>query len=326
MAMIDPFSPSAFTLTALTAAINNLKFRPQRLTSLFEEQGVSATTVSIEERDGVLSLLEPRPRGAPAQTIGVSERRLIPFLIPHIPVMGSLHADEVQGIRAFGTESIAETVQTRLNEKLQIMRDNIDYTIESHRAAAIKGNYIDANGDEVSLFTTFNVSQNTKALGLHATNSSGVRGKMFESHKLVATALGGTPYSRPVALCGDNFWAALIEDKDTKATYLNQQQASDLRGDPAGRFNAYGVDWEWYRGTSDVNFGSDAYLIPTGVPGLCITRYAPANYNETVNTNGLPYYVKSERIRFDKGYEFEAQSNPLNLVTRPAAIVKLTIS
>ena len=45
---------------------------------------------------------------------------------------------------------------------------------------------------------------------------------------------------------------------------------------------------------------------------------------ETANTLGLPKYAKQEALRMNRGVEFEAQSNPLNLCTRPAAIIKLT--
>ena len=55
-----------------------------------------------------------------------------------------------------------------------------------------------------------------------------------------------------------------------------------------------------------------------------ITRYAPADYMETVNTIGLPLYAKQELMRMNKGVELEAQSNPLNLRTKPRAVIKLT--
>jgi hypothetical protein len=45
---------------------------------------------------------------------------------------------------------------------------------------------------------------------------------------------------------------------------------------------------------------------------------------ETVNTIGLPYYAKQERIPFDKGVQLELQSNPLHICTKPRAIIKLT--
>lgn len=326
MSMVDPFIPSAFTLTSLTAAINNLKYQPRRLSSLFEETSVSTTNIAIEERNGTLSLLTPRPRGATGAITGVETRKIIPFAIPHIPVRGSLYADEVQGIRAFGTENVAETLNNRIAEKLQDMRNAMDYTIESHRCTAIKGNYINANGDTVSLFTTFNVVQQTQAMAFSSTVSSEIRSKMMAISNKIDTALDGGSWSGMLVLCSDDFWVAMLEDKDIKSTYLNQMQAAELRGNPSDVFTAYGATWERYRGTSSVNFGSDAYLIPGGIDKLCVTYYAPADYVETVNTNGIPYYVKSEPIPFGKGYEFEAQSNPLNLITRPAAIIKLTIN
>jgi len=326
MAMVDPFTPSAFQLTELTASINNLKYRPSRLSGFFEERGVAALSVVVEEQNGVLSILETRPRGAPGQPMGRDDRKVRSFAIPHIPVQGQILADEVQGVRAFGSENSSDVLAMRLSEKLQFMRDSLDYTLESHRLQAIMGNYIDVNGDAQSLFTAFGVNQQTQALGLHATNRSQIRQKMFAVNGKVATALDGTPYSGMTVLCGDNFWSALLDDADTRNTYLNQAQAADLRGNPSDRFTAFGAMWEWYRGTTAANLGSDAYVIPAGVPGLCITRFAPANYVETVNTMGLPLYAKSEPLPLGKGYRLEAQSNPLNLVTRPAAMIKLTIS
>lgn len=327
MAMVDPFTPDAFKMTSLTEAINAIPYVPQRIGALgfFDEKGIASVLTAVEERDGVLSLASVRPRGGPGGPVAHETRKVIPFKVPHIPVVDKLLADEVQGVRVFGSESQAESVQVVLNERLALMRQALDYTLEVHRVEALKGNYYDANGDTKSLFTTFGVSQNTEALGLHITNSSSIRKKMRSVIGKVKTALGATPYRGLRVLCSSDFWDALVEDKDTKATYLNQISANELRGDPTAAFTAFGATWEWYVGTTDASFGSDAYLIPEGVPGLCITRFAPAPYIETVNTLGLPMYAKSEPLPMGKGYMIEAQSNPLNLVTRPAAIVKLTI-
>ena len=68
MPTLDIFSNSAFSLTSLTDAINKVPFVPGRLGQLgiFDESGVSTTSVMIEEREGSLSLIETSPRGAPA--------------------------------------------------------------------------------------------------------------------------------------------------------------------------------------------------------------------------------------------------------------------
>lgn len=60
-------------------------------------------------------------------------------------------------------------------------------------------------------------------------------------------------------------------------------------------------------------------------PDLFISAFAQADYMEVVNTEGLPYYAKLERLPFDKGVAGEAQSNPLHLCTRPLAVRELTL-
>lgn len=326
----NPFTTDAFTLIELTAAINKAPYRPMRIQELglFEEQGLVTTTASVDVRDGVLSVIEVRPRGAPGKPIQnemEASRKAIPFLIPHLPARAQILAHEVQNVREFGTEGMPEDITVVRDERIASMRADLDYTNESHRVSAIKGSFIDANGDSVSLFTKFGVTQQTHVIPLSPSAASGARGEMFEVRKKIRTGLGGTPWRGVRVLCGDDFWAALIEDDDTKKTYLNQAQAAELRGDPTQSFQAYGATWEWYEGTSDCNFGSDAYAIPE-TPGLFITRFAPADTLDAIGTRGLPYYASAEVLDHGKGVDLEAQSNPLNLCTRPNAVIKLTLS
>jgi hypothetical protein len=324
--MVDPFTPDAFSLNTLTATINNLKYAPMRLSGLFEEQGISTVECSIEERDGVLSLVDVAPRGGPGKPITGEARKVHAFRVPHLPERGTLMADEVQGVRAFGSESQAEVLTTRLAERLAVMRRNIDYTLESHRLSALMGDYVDANGSSVSLFTTFGVSQQTLSYAL-GTSTTKIRSKVLTTLEYIENALDGVPFSGVRVLCGKTFFDGLINHELVKESYLGTVMASDLRRDPRVEFQFSGITFERYRGTSAVKVGdNDAYAYPEGVPGLFITRFAPANYTETVNTLGLPYYAKSAPIEFDKGWHLEAQSNPLNLCTRPAAVVKLTVS
>jgi hypothetical protein len=325
--MINPFTADGFTLTELTAAIDQIPFRPGRLgqMGLFEEQGIATTTALVEMRDGVLSLLDVRPRGAPPQVTGNATRRLLPFAVPHLSSRRELLADEVQGVRAFGSDSVAEAIMTRRDEKLAQMRAELEYTLESHRMQAVLGNYIDANGTAQSLFTTFNVSEKSVGFVL-ATTTTKIRQKCLDVISHVEDGLGGSPYGSIRALCGKDFWASLIEHDAVKDVYKYTADAAALRGDPTLSFEFGGIIFERYRGTSAVKIpDAEARAIPLGVPGLALTRYAPADYIETVNTIGRPQYVKAEPLPMDKGLSLEAQSNPLNLITRPAAVIKLVV-
>ncbi len=315
----------AFNLQALTYAINQLPYQPGRIGQLgwFEEQGVATTSVTIEELNGVLSALTVKPRGAVGTTLTGEKRNIRSFTIPHIPAMASVMADEVQNVRAFGQESQAQSVNDLQSRYLTRLRASIEYILESHRLSAVMGNYVNAGGVSTSLFTEFGVSQQTLAMAL-TTSTTKLRQKVLTMMTYIEGALAGQPFSGVRVMCGATFWSELIEHELIKAT-LQYQDAAVLRGDPRGELQWGGVTWERYRGTASVLVGADdAYAVPEGVPGLFITRFGPADYNETVNTLGLPLYAKAEPMDFGKGINIEAQSNPLNLCTRPAAVIKLT--
>ena len=118
--MLDIFTHSAFSLTSLTDSINKLPFLPGRVgqLGLFEESGVATTSVMIEERDGSLNLIETSLRGSPVAQNTHTKRKLRSLLIPHIALEDTILADEVQNVRAFGTESQFEGVQSVVNLRL----------------------------------------------------------------------------------------------------------------------------------------------------------------------------------------------------------------
>ncbi len=62
-----------------------------------------------------------------------------------------------------------------------------------------------------------------------------------------------------------------------------------------------------------------------GVSGLFISRFAPADYIETVNTPGLPRYAKVWVPQNGKKAEIEVQTNVISLCTRPGALRRLTV-
>ena len=326
--MPDTFSPDVFTMTSLTDAINKLKYAPGRIGSLglFHEQGINTLDLMIEEKDGVLTLVDVASRNSPGKPVNAGKRVGRSFRVPHLPESSAIMADEVQGVRLFGSDNATETMQQRINERLQIMRGNIDYTIEAHRLAALKGTYYDANGGSTSLFTEFGVTQQTLSFVL-ATATTKIATKCENALYMIETALDGVAFTGVRVLCGRTFFTDLASHAMVRDTYLNTQMAAALRDDPRQEFNFGGMTFERYRGTSAVEVAdAEAYAVPMGVERLCVTRFAPANYTETVNTVGLPYYSKSEPMKMNKGYELEAQSNPINLCTRPAAIIKLTSS
>lgn len=327
MSSMNIFENDAFSLTALTAAIQKMPFQPGRIgaSGLFSEQGVTTLSVFVEQYDDVLALVPVTSRGAPATPMGHGRRAVRSFKVPHIPARDVLNADEIMGVRARGSESEVESIVNVVGQRLQVMRNSIEYTIESHRLAAVKGVYFDAAGNQVSLFTEFGVVQQTVDMVLDD-NATPVRTKCMDVLSRIEDALGGLSFSGVRVFCGKDFWTSLIEHKAVKETFLNTQMAVSLRGDPRVELNFGGITFERYRGTSAVKIAdNEAFAVPEGVLDLFITRYAPADYVETVNTMGEAIYAKQWDMEGGKGVHLEAQSNPLSLCTRPAAVIKLTV-
>jgi hypothetical protein len=61
-------------------------------------------------------------------------------------------------------------------------------------------------------------------------------------------------------------------------------------------------------------------------PGLFIERYAPADYEETVNTVGVPRYAKQYAMANGKGRNLEVQTNLIPICTQPLTLRRLTIA
>lgn len=329
MADIEIFEDNAFTVPALTAAINEQPYVPGRLAELglFEEEGVTTLTVQVEKDGETLALVPAGERGTSGLVVNGSKRILLPFNTVHLPERFAIKADEIQGIRAFGEQTELQAVQDVVNKRLAKARRQLDATHEFHRMGALNGHVLDADGKTVLLdiYKRFDLDPVIIPMELDKAETE-VRVKAVDALDAQEEALGATTSMGARAFCGKNFWRMLIAHKSVKTTYEGTQYAAALRSDGREAFDFGGITWERYRGkVGGTSFVPDdeARLVPEGVPGLCITRFAPADYMDTVNTEGLPYYSQLEMMPFKKGVAGEAQSNPLHLVTRPRAVLRL---
>ena len=66
--MLDIFKTDAFSLISLTDAMNTLPYMPKRLDALFTDKPVATLSIGIEEKDGKLSLLSTKARGAAGES------------------------------------------------------------------------------------------------------------------------------------------------------------------------------------------------------------------------------------------------------------------
>ncbi|SON55525.1 hypothetical protein HDIA_1984 [Hartmannibacter diazotrophicus] len=327
----DPFS-----LETLTAAVNQGSYRPGQVsaTGAFEEDGVSTTMISIEMKDGKLSLVEPSARGGAGETTDDEKRTKIPFLIDHYQRNDSILADEVQGVREFGTEASPEQLAVRVQKKAMRHGQDLTMTLEHQRVGALKGIVTSKSGKVLhDLYSVFGIAV-PAAIPLALDTDATIVSKLWQPVIYGIEDDLDEPYGGIHVFTGRDFHDALWQHKSVRDTFMYNAGAAALRQDTPDKFVWGGATWERYRtgakATADLGApyiaATEARVMVTGVPDLFITRFAPADYVETVNTIGLPLYSKAIEKPNGKGYDLEVQSNPISLCTRPKVLRKLTIA
>ena len=331
MPMLDVFKTDAFSTVSLTDAILKAPFKPSRIgqLGLFRERGITTTTVVVEEKDGRLSLIQTSQRGGPASTIGQEKRKARSFVIPHLERESTIMADEIQNVRAFGSEDALQGLQAIINDRLADLRAMHEVTLEHLRVGAIKGQILDADGSTVlfNLFTEFGVTQQTQDIVL-SVGTTDVRGAATAIQRKSEDELGAEPVTAYRAFCGDAFFDELIKH-ETIVESLKFQESALLRTDLRAGFEFGGITWENYRGkVGGVSFfpTAEAYVVPVGT-NIFSTYFAPGDFFEAVNTVGLPIYSKiAMDEQLNRWAKLHSQSNPLALCLRPRAVIKVTKS
>ena len=338
---MDIFNSNAFGLIELTGALNKRDFQPSylRQKGLFTPRRVRTEGVWIEEKDGVLNVIPTSPRGAPLDQRTTQVRTGRAFSTPRIAKGDRINASEIAGIRQFGTESEFEQVQDVISDRLNgpsgLMRE-VELTWENMMLGGVQGIVYDADGTTViyNWFTEFNVTQATE-IDFDLDNGSPASGAVRKVCNQVVRQMqvaakgawvpGGTSVE---AICGDAFWDDLTGHIEVRSTYLNTQQAQDLRNDvgtPYESFRYGNITWTNYRGTDDgttVAVGTDlAKFFPVGSPAAFQAAYSPGEFFDTVNQPGQEVYalIVPDKDR-DAYADVEVYSYPLFIPTRPGML------
>jgi hypothetical protein len=330
--LLDVFSGDAFSTLSMTSAIEILPLVPNVLggLGLFQEEGVATTSVALENKGGRLSLIPNQPRGSRQEVDKSVKRKVRNFMIPHLPFDDVLMADSVQNVRAFGSNDSLASVASVVNSKLAALKADHEATWEYHRAGALVGNLLDADGSTViyNIFTEFGISETAIAPMVAATAGSVSTG-VTAAAQAVDDAVGSQGYSGIMAVCSPTFFDLFVRSADIKAAYDKWQDGAFLRQDQRISFEYGGIKWMRYSqkfGANTIIPANTARIVVQGIPGLFKRFNGPADFVEAVNTIGKPIYAKQEPMRMGKGIDIHTQSNPLHICTQPQLLIKMTIS
>lgn len=340
MAHMDVFNQRAFGMVELSGAVQRAPYKPRFLgdLNLFTPKRVRTPLVSIEGKGGVLSLIQTSERGAPLQEGSREKRDMKDFRTARIARGQTLYATELEGIRAFGTESELQSVQNEIAEIMDGttgLRAAVELTHENMRLGAVQGIVVDADGSTIyNWFTEFGIAQPDE-LDFDLDNAAPESGAVRKQCNVVTRAmqraaagawLDNSTYA--VGICGDAFWDDLTAHPEVRATFLNQQEASDLRNNVGRAFSSfvYGdILFVNYRGTDDnstvaVNTNTCKFF-PAGAPGAFVSAFSPGEFLPFVNTPGQDVYAM---VVIDKDRQAwarpEIYSYPLFICTRPGML------
>ncbi len=337
--MLDIFKSDAFSVLRMTEAMREVAYVPGRIgqLGLFQSENIDSLDVAIEKADAEALVLVPSsPRGGAGDGRDFAKRSLRKLSVPHFQRNDAIYADEVQQVRAFGSETAVETLQGKIAMKAAVHSQDFALTEEYHRLNIIKGgNLLDADGSILYNYATEFGEALPAEIDFDLDNASPVDGALRKVctgiTRAISTSLGGLPYRGVHAFCGDAFLDDLLAHREVRETYKGYEAALTLRsaytgdgsGGSWGQFEFGGITFENYRGGGSISVATDkVHIFPLGVPQLFKTLYAPADYIETVNRPGQRLYAKQWEMMNGKGVNLELQMNALHYCTRPRVLMR----
>jgi hypothetical protein len=335
--LANVFDDPAFGVIELSKTVSRMPYVPGRVGRLAfgpeTQDFVATTTVMAELESGQLSLIPSSPRGGPGTKADDPRRKVVAIRIPHFQHDMSINADEVQGVRQFGSDNALQTVQSVVDKKMLHATRRLDLTLESLRLGAITGVVVDSAGTTLlDSFASFGVTRPADVSFALNTSTTEIRTICHQVQRTMEDNIDLPSDTLQIrALCGNDFFDKLISHQSVKSVYDNwaaseQRNAGNYAYSEPG-FPFGGIIWENYRGTSDstVRIGtSECRMFPVNVPGLFAEVYGPADYEEAINTVGLARYAKQYPWANGKGRTVEVQTNVVPYCTRPNVLIRGT--
>lgn len=299
----------AFSALSLTTAIRDLKYTPSLLTGmpgLVTSIPIRTEKFAVERMADTQRLIPVTERGSPRTKQTRDRRNVRDFRTVRTAKVDELRAVELANIRAFGSETEIEAVQTELAMRFGKLRRDHELTEEFRRLGMIQGNVLDADGTSVlyNWFTEFGIAVPTE-ITFNWASRTGVAEFIRQSviRPMMTALQGRAPVGmRIMALCGDTFFDGLTSNAEVRQSYLNWQAAQELRsglGSTYGNFSYGDVEWVNYRSATDANavgigIATDkCRLFPVGVTDMFQKIISPNDEDlDFVNQLGQEYYAR----------------------------------
>lgn len=310
---------------------------------IFSEEGVTEHVIQFEEiiKDG--AVLVDRIRGDRGSQNREAQRKIHSFLVPHFPDEDAIYPQDIQGKRAYGSATDAETFDAVRMRKMERIRQNFAWTLEFARAQAITAGTVYAPNGTVTQDWYQEMTGTSRPAAvdfLLGTGTTEVIGKIEQCIAQIQDNSGSVNITGVIALCSPTFFAKLISHATIKQAYQyysSTQEPLRQRLSMGGGNTAVAMHREFfhggvrfiemrdqYNGTALIPAGN-AYFLPTGTE-FFKTYFSPANRFGLVNTVGEQVYYFEQAAPNGTAFTIECESNFVNACLKPLLIVAATTS
>ncbi|ETX26857.1 major capsid protein [Roseivivax isoporae] len=340
MAHIDIFKGDAFSAMTLGEAIRIIPNQWGLIgqMGLFTSKGIRGTRFSVELKNGVIQLVQSSQRGTSLPGHQRGKRRMVDFATERFGLKSRITADDIDSIRAFGSETEMKQAQDEVMERQEDLRGSTDITREYLRAGALQGIVRDADGSEIAdLFDKFGITRKSVDF-VFGTATTDLMAKCREVTRHIKTNLLGDVSTGVMGLIHPDFTDKLMGHADFKERYKYYQNVNGgdpLRDDTSDGFDFGGIRWKEYLAEASVpqEDGStvtrefipqaEAEFFPLGTRSTFRQFNGSADYMGMANLPGQEFYSALFPDRAEDRYvDVEAMMQTLPICMRPAVLVR----
>lgn len=304
---------------------------------LFSVEPITTRTVTFQEHNGTLAIVNDQVLGYKPNTISNDLRKLHSYTTTHHPIMDALYPQDIVGKSAYNDLNQADTEAAAILRKMIKIKRSFAVTQEIYRFKTLStGAIYTPNGTIASenFYASYGLTRNEVDFALNV----GTTDVIAKCEAIIAgfqsSASEGEMITGVTAYCSTGFFSKLIAHAKVSASYLYQQSfngnANILQERAGGmglyrRFSFGGIDFievpTILAGEALVPAG-DAIFVARGVDDAFTTFVSPANRFGYENTFGELEYMWTFRDPRGTEITIEAESNFVNVLRKPNLVAR----
>jgi len=305
---------------------------------LFSEEMLSTHTVTFEEQSQTLGLIGDVYRGAKPFANKDDVRKVRSYPIAHFALADKILPQDIQGKKAYGSTSLAETEAAVMARKMERIRKNYDLTLEVSRFKTLATGDLFAPNGTISgnLFTDFGITQTSVDFVLGTATTDIVAKVETVIAAMQDNAQTGDVISGIVAYCSPEWFAKFIAHAkiQTAYQYFSATEGQMIQRNRAGGNNGLYREFT-YAGIRFIEVrtvlagqrlipAGEVVFVPTGTSDTFVSYFGPANKLDFTNTIAERGYMWTYRDPKGMGIDIDGEFNVTHMIRRPALVVKGT--